>query len=222
MRWNRIAAAAGGLATGASAFLPWFKDRGETFLANDIPALVLLRYSDRVRELRLGYVVVGLGALLVLASLLRPPVQGWALLILSALGLVVVVAFVAQLLREVNDQAAGDVRDYLGYGVVVATAGSLLALVGSMGGLRRRPVTATETRPEAAEAPTVVGGAAAERLPGVDDAATRVSERPEGRPAPWPPPRQGRKDPPDTCPTCARPISPDHNFCNFCGTRLAG
>ena len=213
----------GGLATGASALLPWFKDRGETFVANDIPALVLLRYPDRVPEFRLGYLVVSVAALVVLASLLRAPVQGWALLILSALGLAVVVAFVAQLLREVYDRGAGDVRGYVGDGVVVAGAGLLLALVGSLGGLRRRrPATQTAAAAGTAEAPTVVGGAAAERLSGGDDAATRVAPPPVGAPAPWPPPRRAKDSAPDTCPTCERPISPEHNFCNYCGTRLAG
>jgi hypothetical protein len=141
MRWNRLLAVLGGVLLGVSAFLTWFELPAVKFNANEIPALILFRYATTATGFKLGYVLLALGVALIAAAFLRPPAQGGVVLVLGALGLAVVIDFIAQLLRELNNTPhEGSLLDYLKYGAFVAGAGGLLSLVGAFGGLARAEV----------------------------------------------------------------------------------
>lgn len=153
MKWNRILGIAGGLVLGASAFLPWFSCPPGRFCApgqyqaNRIPALILLRYTDKATAVRLGYLAIALGALILIASLLRPPTQAWLTLLFSVLGLAMVVTFFAELLREVKDAGTGSVFDVMRPGTYLAALGALLGLIAAFGGFGRQPARAVATAP---------------------------------------------------------------------------
>src|SRR5439155_18685133 len=127
MKWSRVVGAFGGLILAGSAFLTWFTRADRDFSANQIPALILFRYVRTPPGFRLGYLALGLGGLILLATAFPAPTRGWLLLSCSGVALAGTVAFAAQLLREVAAPAvAGGLLDYLGFGAFVAAIGALL------------------------------------------------------------------------------------------------
>jgi hypothetical protein len=150
MKWNRVLGVLGGIALGGSAVLPWFHcPAGRrcvpgNYKAQELPALILLRYVDKAKSVRLGYLVIALGVLLLIASIFPPPRQGWLVLLFSVLGLALVVTYISVMLREVRDAGGLKLLDVAKYGVFLAGAGALGGLVASFGGFvrARAPVPA--------------------------------------------------------------------------------
>jgi len=168
MKWSRVVGAFGGLILAGSAFLTWFTRADRDFSANQIPALILFRYVRTAPGFRLGYLALGLGGLILLATAFPAPTRGWLLLSCSGVALAGTVAFAAQLLREVAAPGvAGGLLDYLGFGAFVAAIGALLGLVAAVGAFER-PVVRFPTRRDSQETwGRFVGGET--RSPALDD-----------------------------------------------------
>ncbi|MEW6059459.1 MAG: hypothetical protein AB1551_04840 [Actinomycetota bacterium] len=113
------------MAVVVAAFLPWLSGLGSAS-AFDVPLAVLWSLNPGTGGLKLGFLIVALGALG--AGLAMLPRFDGGRLLLGALIMVVAADFVVQTWRAVSDLGGGfgDVFDVLGVGVYVTLVGGAL------------------------------------------------------------------------------------------------
>ena len=130
-----VVAAIGGITVALSSWLVWISgvDGNPTESAYSGPAWFLIDHRATRAGLSLGILVVAVGILVIAGAVMRG--FGMLSLIGGLLALLVVLLFTYQVNRAVNDfnELPGvevSLTDFLGFGVLVALVGAVLAIIG--------------------------------------------------------------------------------------------
>lgn len=137
-----IVAAVGGIVVALSSWLAWLAsvEGSPTESAFEGPAWFLIDSSATRAGLSLGILVLVVGIIVIVGAVVRG--MGILALIGGLLELLIILLFTYQLNRAVNDFNDGpgvdvNLTDFVGFGVYVALAGAVLAIVGGFMSLSR-------------------------------------------------------------------------------------
>jgi len=114
----------GGLLLIVSAFLPWISNGG-SLTGFDLPVQVLWDFETGDGPVKLGFVLVAIGA--IGGGLSLGQRTTWVRRLCGSIGVAIVLGFAAQLYRAIDASGGsiGDVFGTIGVGVYVALAGAV-------------------------------------------------------------------------------------------------